>query len=73
MSLEKLYGNRTFGGRFLWETTYAENEWKIQHHKSRILSRDSKPYRLLDPENHLIAAADSEKELIDYLDHIIEH
>lgn len=72
MSLEKMNGNLAFGGRFLWETTYTEDDWRVQHHRTSFLHRD-KPYRLLDPENHLIASADNEKELIDYLNHIMEN
>jgi len=72
MSLEKLNGNLTFGGRLLWETTYTEEDWKIQHHRTNFLNKN-KAYRLLDPKNHLIASADSEKELIEYLDHMVKH
>ena len=73
MSVEKLSGTRTLGGRFKWETTYEENKWKVQHHKTRFLRADMKTYRLLDPRNRLMASADNEEEIREYLHEIMKH
>ncbi|WP_320046448.1 hypothetical protein [uncultured Ilyobacter sp.] len=71
MSLEKLTGTRTLGGHFRWETTHEEKDWKIQHHKTT--KAGLKPYRLLDPHNHLMAAADTEEEIKEYLNQLMVH
>ena len=71
MSLEKSYGAPTYGGHFWWDTTYTYGKWKIQHHKSHLFKSGFKPYRLLDPDDRLIASADSEKELKEYLDDLM--
>jgi len=73
MSVEKLTGTRTLGGYFKWETTYKKSKWKVQHHKPQFLWTDTKPYRLLDPHNRLMASADTEEEIKEYLDHLIKH
>jgi hypothetical protein len=71
MSLEKLTGARTLGGHFRWETTYEENDWKIQHHKTK--KAGSKSYRLLNPDNRLMASSDTEEETKEYLNELIHH
>ena len=73
MSLYRFDGNPTYGGHYWWDTTYTYGKWEIQHHKTHLLMSESKPYRLLDPDNRLIASADSEKELIEYLDNLLKH
>lgn len=70
MSLEKRTGTRTLGGHFRWETTYEENKWKVQHHLAP-LKDNLKSYRLLDPHNHLMASADTEEEIKEYLNEIM--
>ena len=64
---------RTLGGRYRWETIYEENNWKVQFHKPVFFKIAPKPYRLLDPHNHLMASADTEKELKEYLHRLIKH
>jgi len=73
MSLNKFSGTSTLGGYFRWETTYEKNNWKIQHHKKKKIRAGLKPYRLLDPRERLMASADSEKELKEYLDNLLKH
>lgn len=73
MSVRKLDGTPTLGGNFWWKTTYTEKEFKIQHHKTKFMLVGIKPYRLLDPDDHLIATADTEEEIRLYLDKIILH
>ena len=73
MPLDKHMGTRTLGGHYRWETTYEENKWKVQHHKPGFFKLTSKPYRLLDPHNHLLASADTEEEIKEYLDQLIKH
>ena len=73
MSLNRLEGTSTFGGHYWWETTSTYGEWKIQHHKTHLSRSELKPYRLLDPDDRLIASADSEVELKEYLDNLLKH
>lgn len=73
MSLNRLDGTSTFGGDYWWETTFTCKEWKIQHHKTHLSMSELKPYRLLNPDNLLIASADTEKELKEYLDNILNY
>ena len=73
MSVEKLTGTRTLGGHFKWDTTYEENKWEVQHHKTRFLTRDTRSYRLLDPHNRLMASADTEEEIKEYLHQVMKH
>ena len=73
MSVDKLTGTRTLGGHFRWETTYEENRWKVQCHKSIFLRAGLKSYRRLDPRNRLMASSDTEEEIKEYLDQIIKH
>jgi len=73
MSLYKLSGTPTLGGPFRWDTTYTCEEWRIQHHKTEFLKFGLMHYRLLDPEDHLMASADTEKELKEYLFNLLKH
>lgn len=73
MSVDKFSGTSTLGGHFRWETIHEENNWKVQHHKKKFLRAGSKPYRLLDPRERLMASADTEEEIIEYLNQIIKH
>jgi len=66
-------GARTLGGHYRWETTYEEKKWKVQHHKPSFFKIDSKPYRLLDPHNHILASADTEEEIKEYLGNLLKH
>lgn len=63
----------TLGGHRRWETTYEEENWKVQHHKPELFKVAPKPYRLLDPHDHLMASADTEEELKEYLHGLIIH
>ena len=72
MSLHRLYGTPTLGVHLWWDTTYTYGGWRIQHHKIKF-GIGLKPYRLLDPYNRLIASADSEKELKEYLDNLLNY
>lgn len=73
MSLEKRTGNITLGGHFRWETTFEENKWRVQHHKKTLFKRGLKSYRLLDPRNRLMASADTEEEIREYLNQVMKH
>lgn len=69
MSLTKINGTQTLGGYFRWEIVYEEKHWKIQHHVTN--KAGLQPYRLLDPHNHLMASADTEEEIREYLNEMI--
>jgi len=73
MSLHRLYGTPTLGGHLWWDTTYTYGGWRIQHHKTENFRIGLKAYRLLDPYNCLIASADSEIELREYLNHLLKY
>lgn len=73
MSLVKHMGPRTLGGHHRWETIYEEKNWKVQHHKMEYFMMAEKPYRLLDPHDHLLASGDTEEEVKNYLDHLLKH
>jgi len=73
MSVRKLNGTQTLGGKFWWETVYRNHDWKVQHHKTNFWLVGLKPYRLLDPNDHLVASSDNEDEMKEYLDNLMRH
>ena len=70
--MRKLLGLKTLGGHVCWEDTYTNGRWRIQHHLADFFGIGLKPYRLLDPDDCLMASSDNEMELRIYLDHLMK-
>lgn len=72
MPVRVLPGPKIVGGHIYWETKLKINGWKIQYHEIDFFELGLKQYRLLDPDDHLIALAYNRKELEEYLDTLMK-
>lgn len=58
MAVRELFKTGTLGGYVFWENVGEFDGWRIQYNKTLDKFGPLKPYRLLDPNNMLIASAD---------------
>ena len=72
MSIRRLPGTPTAGGLAFWTDVANEKGWRIQYNKTLDSVSPLKPYRLLDPQDHLWASADQLEELAQALPLLIE-
>lgn len=71
MSIRKLLKTPTLGGKVFWTDKYEYQGWRIQYNSTLDSIAPLKPYRLLNPSDHLVASADSVEELVEALSDFI--
>ena len=72
MSKRDLFKTPTLGGKVFWTDEHEYRNWRIQYNKTLDSFSPLKPFRLLDPQDRLIASADKKEELLDALPEIIK-
>lgn len=72
MAIRKLYGTGTAGGHVFWTDVAESRGWRVQYNRTLDSLSPLKPFRLLDPRDHLWASADSAEELADALPSLID-
>ena len=72
MTVRKLFKTPTLGGLIFWTDIAVHEGWRIQYNSTLDSCSPLKPYRLLDPDDYLIASADKASELQDALEDLAE-
>ena len=71
MSIRKGPNTPTLGGKVFWTDKHEYQGWRIQYNSTLDSITPLKPYRLLDPQDRLIASGDSVEELLKALPNFI--
>jgi len=72
MSIRKLFGTATIDAGVFWTEIVNQNGWRVQYNRTLDKHSPLKPYRLLDPDKHLWASADTAEELAEAMPQLIQ-
>lgn len=72
MTVRKLFGTATTDAGLFWADIADNHGWRIQYNRTLDLVTPLKPYRLLDPDSHLWASADTAQELAAAMPQLIQ-
>lgn len=72
MPVRKLFKTPTLGGAVFWADIAKHEGWRIQYNQTLDSLSPLKPYRLLDPDDYLIASADEAVELQEAIGELAE-